>query len=175
MNQNDPTSQVAVAWVRAQPTVASYINSMVQDFHATEDILQKVALKAVKHYDRYDPERPFIAWALGIARHEVLHYQRSQSRDKMVFSPELMESLSDSFENHSEKAKEIRGAIGECVGKMTDRSKKIFWLRYGKDLSVKSMAKKLDMKPNTVSVSLHKCRLALRECLSKRLGHELWR
>ena len=128
----------------------------------------------VKKYNDYDPNQPFLGWAIGIARYEILHYRRSKARERLMFNPELMEQLAESFEKQEDRLAEIRRAMGVCLKRLTGRPREVFALRYGEGLSVKDLGPRLGMKPNTVSASLHKSRLSLRKCLASQLGDDLW-
>jgi len=63
-------------WTKAQPTVAGDISSLTPDFHQAEDILQRAALALIRKLDEYDREKPFVVWAIGVARLEVLKSRR---------------------------------------------------------------------------------------------------
>lgn len=175
MEHSSHTQHISALWTRAQPAVASYINALVPDFHAAEDILQAVAVLVVKKFDKYDPSLPFLGWALGIARYEVMHYRRSKAREKLMFSGEIIELLSDSFEDQEQHSKDIRRAVAQCLERLSGRSRELFQMRYSQEISVNDMADRMEMKPNAVSVTLLKCRQALRKCLSTKLGDGLWR
>ncbi len=174
MTPPQPPEHVSIAWTKAQPSVSSYINALVPDFHAAEDILQSVAVIVVRKFDEFDDTRPFLAWALGIARHEVLHYRRSKAREKVMFNDELTQLLASGFVENEERSKEIRRAMDRCLGKLSDRPREVFRLRYGEDRSVDGIAQVLRTTPGSISVTLHRCREALRKCLSKQLGEGLW-
>lgn len=169
-----PSNHVSAAWTQALPTVSSYISALVPDFHASEDILQAVAVIVVKKFDQFDNSKPFLAWALGIARNEVLHYRRSKAREHVMFNGELMELLASGFAEKDEKTKEIRRAMGQCLGKLSDRPKEVFRLRYGEDMAVNGIAEAMKTSPSSISVTLHRCREALRKCLGRQLGEGLW-
>ena len=174
MSSPEQKNHVSVAWTRAQPIVTSYISALVPDFHAVEDILQSVALIVVKKTDDYDPSKPFLAWALGIARNEVLHYRRSKARETLVFNDSLMKLLSRTFAEQEEHSKEIRRAMTGCLKHLSGRPREVFRLRYGEQMAVKTIAKQLETSANTVSVTLNRCREALRKCLSQQLGGGVW-
>ena len=61
------TEKLARLWTESQSVVASYIFSLVRDFHLAEDILQQVAVVLVREFEKYDPSRPFLPWTMGIA------------------------------------------------------------------------------------------------------------
>ena len=37
-------------WTRVQPAVAAYISSLVRDVHVVEDVLQEVAIAAIRAF-----------------------------------------------------------------------------------------------------------------------------
>ena len=49
-------------WVHAQGTVATFISTMMPEVHRAEDILQDVAVAALRKFDRFDETRSFQAW-----------------------------------------------------------------------------------------------------------------
>ena len=65
MEHQDALRRLTIDWTRAQPSVGRFIRSFVRDRGEAEDILQQVALVIVDRYDTYDPDRPFLGWALG--------------------------------------------------------------------------------------------------------------
>ena len=66
----DPATRQAFAqWTLAQPAVSAFVHAWVQDRAERDDVLQEVAVAVLESYEAYDPSRPFLPWALGIARH----------------------------------------------------------------------------------------------------------
>jgi|SRR5688572_11777929 len=64
----DQQEQFTRLWTEAQPLIAGYINSFEPEFDRAEDLLQDVAVILLRKFPEYDPQRPFVAWAIGIAR-----------------------------------------------------------------------------------------------------------
>ena len=89
----DDQERFTRCWTQAQPAVAGYIGSLVPNFHEAEDLLQNVAVVLLRKYPEYDESLPFVAWAMGIARFEILAKQRNFARSRTVFTPELAEQV----------------------------------------------------------------------------------
>lgn len=53
--------------LRNEAELRAFTGSLVRDRETREDIFQEVALALWQQADRYDPQRPFGAWARGIA------------------------------------------------------------------------------------------------------------
>ncbi len=65
------TEQFAALWTAAQATVSAFIRTLIPDLHQADEVIQRVAVALVRKFDRYDPTRPFVAWAIGVA-HAIL-------------------------------------------------------------------------------------------------------
>jgi RNA polymerase sigma-70 factor, ECF subfamily len=166
MNRSE---QLAVFWTRAQPFVAAYITSLVRDFHRAEDVLQQVAVVLVRKFDEYDRQQPFLAWALGIARLEVLKQQRQQARDRHFFSAEFVEELSTAYQDMAGAFDGYRPTLAECLKELDTRARRALDLRYSDDLRPAAIAERMQATPGATRVLLHRARALLRECIQRRL------
>ena len=63
-------------WTAAQPAVSGYVRSLVRDRAVADEVLQETSLVLFRRFEEYDEQRPFVAWALGIARFQVLSLNR---------------------------------------------------------------------------------------------------
>ena len=170
MNQpTQPDSEFTALWVKAQPTVSSYIFSAIRDTHRAEDLLQDVAGAAVAEFAEYDRDRPFLNWVLGIARFRILNYYRSERRDRLVFDQDTLVALADAHESIESSEGERRHALRECLKKTHERGRRTLTMRYVENLSVKSIADRMETTPNAISLLLYKVRAALAKCIEERL------
>jgi len=75
----DVSERFTAHWVTAQPAVTGYLASVLTDFQDAQDVLQTVAITALKKFSSFDEERSFVRWVLGIARLEMPSSNRGQS------------------------------------------------------------------------------------------------
>jgi len=169
-DRNVDIGQLTKNWTSAQPVVAAYISSLVPNEHQADDILQNVALVIVQKYPEYDTSRPFDAWAIGIARNEILVFRRKQSRDRHTFSDELLDQITEEYIDKASELNEIKRALGHCISLIQPKWRKILELRYSMGLEVKVVAKQLGLNINTALNALYRIRMALRKCVLHRLG-----
>src|SRR3954447_11640897 len=94
---DERTREVARLWTLAQPTVSAFVASMVREIRDRDDVLQDVAVAVLDSFDSYDPSRPFVAWALGIARNQALLHLRRKGRDRLVFDAEALDRIERAF------------------------------------------------------------------------------
>jgi len=168
----DANAEFTKHWTSAQPLVVNFIRSLVHDFDQADDILQEVALTALKRFDDFDPSRPFTAWAIGIARNKVLSARRSHARSIICTQPGLMETLSRNYEQMIPELTERGRALQRCVERVDGPARTLLELRYEQGLAPRMIAERLEQKAPNIRVKLSRIRAALENCIKKRLARQ---
>jgi RNA polymerase sigma-70 factor (ECF subfamily) len=164
------TEEITVLWTKAHPAVAGFISSMVPNFQDADDILQQVAVAIVEDYDRYDKERSFVGWAIGIARNKILMYRREKAQNRPLLDEQAMGNVAQVYERESTQFDEMRRALRTCIKKAKARWQRILEMRYVQGLSAGRIAEQLGMTHNAIFITLHRIRLALRDCIRKEMA-----
>ena len=162
--------ELSMLWARSHPMIASFIRSVVIDHHQSEDVLQETAATVAEKFDDYDRSRPFLPWVLGIARFKAIDSLRSISRDRLVFSDDIVSSLSETYAELEINASDVNLALENCVQQVSGRSRKLLEMRYLRDLNAHAIAAATGMTPGSVTVALHRIRKALGECIDRVLA-----
>ncbi|MGC6464903.1 MAG: sigma-70 family RNA polymerase sigma factor [Akkermansiaceae bacterium] len=162
----DPsTAEFTRQWTATLPKVAAFVGSMVFEPSDRDDVLQDCAVAAMTSFERYDPSRPFAAWAIGVARNQVRLYLRRKSNDPHFFDDEALDSLVEAFSRLSPEVEHKLSRLEQCVARLKDRARLICEYRYGHDMKPAAIARELDLTPNTVAKSLQRIREELRTCM----------
>jgi RNA polymerase sigma-70 factor (ECF subfamily) len=167
---NHNQEEIAILWTNAQPAVAAFVSSIIPGFQDADDILQQVAVAIIKNYDKYDKDRPFVAWAIGIAKNEILMHYRKNSQGKVIFSTEAVQAISQAYEKESTKFNDMQKALDVCITKLKGRARRILEMRYISELSIPRIAQKLGMTHNAVYTTFHRIRIALRDCINRQIS-----
>ena len=164
---DDQTRQATRMWTLAQPAVSAFITSVVRDFRDRDDVLQDVAVAVIESFDRWDAERPFVAWAIGVARNQVGLYLRRRRREQHVldFDPETIDALQVAFSSAAEVGEPRLDFLHECLKSLEGRARTMCELRYQQDLKPAAIAEMIGMTANSVAKSLQRIRDQLRECI----------
>ncbi len=170
--QSDEMRKLTVQWMQAQPIVTAYIASVVRDRHHVEDLTQESAAAVASAYDRYDPEKPFTPWALGVARNKVLMYLRTTKRDKHLFDERLLTGLAEAHEQLADSMVERRHALHECLKKLPEHSRELMRRRYFNNEKVQAIAASIDRTEGSVSTMLYRIRGTLAQCIRNRLNRQ---
>jgi RNA polymerase sigma-70 factor (ECF subfamily) len=167
--KTDNVTEITLLWTAAQPSVMAFVRSVTPQLADAEDILQETARQIVTHFDRYDKERPFAPWAMGIARYKVMEWRRRKSRRELPFDEEAIEAIHHAYAERAEDWPRVRNAIDRCMKEAPEASKRLLVLRYIENLKPAEIARRLESTANSVSVRLSRARDRLRECVRRRL------
>ena len=159
-------------WYTHQPAISAYLYAAVPNFHDAEDLTQQVAVAVARDFDKYDPDTPFLRWAIVIARNRVLNHRRSFAMSKIVFSQDTLDALADAAPGQKPITTAYKAALDNCLDQVQSKSRHALALRYEEDLRTKEIATRIGMTANAVSVLLHRTRTALAECMKKKLDSD---
>jgi len=166
---SDQTEVFAKLWVGTQSTISGFVRSLVPDFQQAEEVLQRVAVTLVRKFDQYDQNRPFVAWAIGVAKYEVLYYRRERATDRHVFDDEVVERIAQGYQRFVSEADPFREALERCLERLDGRSRQVVELRYATGLASPDVARRLSLSPSAVRMLLSRVRHSLRDCIERQI------
>jgi len=156
-------------WLNVLPSLSAYIGAVVPDVHQANELLQAVAVAVVEHQERYDRDRPFKAWVLGIARNKVLQWRRRQATDRHLFGEAALNQIHAAYEKLGDEVDHRLIALRQCIEQLPAHHRRMVQLRYGEGLKPRHIAEREASQPRAVSMMLSRIRAALRECIERRL------
>lgn len=161
--------QFTRCWTEAQPKLAGYISALVPDFQEAEDLLQNVAVILLRKFPEYDTQRPFIAWAIGVTKREVLMARRCHARNFLCYQTDLLERISEAYEELTPELEERSRALNECLKLVRGRGSELLKLRYEEGLKPNALAGRVGMAVVAVRVMLSRTRAGLRDCIERKM------
>src|SRR5579871_2904389 len=106
----------------SQRPLYAFIRAQVRTPADADDIYQETATVLCDHFDAYDPEKPFFAWACGIAWRKVLSHRRNASRLKLVAGEELGALLAESIAGAIARVDPRVDRLTECLNSLKPES-----------------------------------------------------
>ncbi len=165
----DPRTRHAFTlWTQAQPAVSAFVHALTGDRALRDEVLQEVALSVLGSFGSYDESRPFLPWALAIARREVANARRRASRAPSPLGDAAEVALAAAIVEVSDRERARLAHLADCMARLDGRPREICELRYRAGLSPARIAEVLGMQPNTVSKALQRAREELRDCIERR-------
>jgi RNA polymerase sigma-70 factor (ECF subfamily) len=159
-------------WSSAQPAVSNYVHSLLRDHALAKDVLQETALVLFRRFSEYHEERPFLAWALGIARFQVLGVQRDAARNLVSCDEELLSRFTETWAEIAPEATDRAAALQTCLGRLAAHANRMVRLRYFEELDSEQIAQQIGGTGASVRSALKRVREQLRLCVEKQLSAE---
>ena len=172
MDENQKREEFTHHWLEVEPSVSAYVFASISEFHDAEDVIQRIAQELARRFDEYDSRRPFVGWALWIAKSRVIDFYRAQDRARVVFSDELLGQLADTIANQADGRSNRREALEACLEELPPKSRRLLDLRYVEELSAVEMAQETGTTSGSVRVLLSRVRTVLASCIERRLAME---
>ena len=166
--------QVARLLMKHRTSLYGFIFACVRNHDDTEDILQNVSVAVTESIGQLHDESGFLPWAREIARRRVLAHRRS-SRRETVCDPEVVRALAEASERveREQPASAHRAALTACLENLPGESRRLIQMRYDREHgNIAELARQLGRTVQSVYAQLKRIKVALRECVSRRLALE---
>ena len=159
-------------FLECRPLIQAHLNALMRDAALAEDVFQEVWLR----FERVTRHGEIIAnvpaWCRAAARLVALEMWREQRREQPTPDAELTVLVDRAYEEQDGREEFWRGhteALGQCIEALPARSRELLVRRYDADESVAAVSAQLRQSVGSVKTALCRLRLALAECVRKKL------
>ncbi len=163
------TEEFIQQFTRNERQIRYYIASLVANKSDVDDIMQEASSLLWKKYDQYDPDRPFLPWAMRFAYNAVRTYRQKLGTRKKYFSNELIEELVAVHEKEMDRLDQERKLLPSAINKLSDKERLLIQHRYSNGGTIQDLARKLGENPD----ALYKRLQRIREKLMKNIQLEM--
>ena len=148
---------------RYQKPLFSFLASRVGNFPQAEEAAQESFVRAFLSLKKLRKPESFYSWLLGIAGRVAKEEFRSEVRRRQ--DPEVAETMMTNATDHNEDC-----PLEEAIAVLPENHRQVILLRYYEGLSCQEVATRLDMPLGTVTKTLSRAYLLLRQELEAREG-----
>jgi RNA polymerase sigma-70 factor (ECF subfamily) len=127
-----------------------------------DDLFQESCLRLYRAAGSYDPQRPFLPWALTVARRVMLNWHRARKP-----TVELDEAKTVAAEQPAPGAGAEADIWLFACKRLSPAAYELLWLCYGEDLGPAEIAAVTSRTAVHVRVLLHRARAALASALAQ--------
>jgi RNA polymerase sigma-70 factor (ECF subfamily) len=170
--ESEIREQMTRHWLSSENSIRAYIAGAVGSFTDREDLLQQVALTVARRYQEFDESRPFLAWALWLAKSRIIDFYRSRGRQPRFLDDNLLDKYAESLVERQQAIAARREALEHCLEKLPDRSRVLVHMKYHDGLKTDQIAEAIRSTPASVRVTLFRIRDVLADCIERRLASE---
>jgi RNA polymerase sigma-70 factor (ECF subfamily) len=152
-----------------QHLLYAYINTLLAGDANVRDVLQETNMELWRKADRYDPSKPFLAWAYRFAYYRVLEFRRSQRTSKVVFSDDLLSKVEQACQQFNHDSTDRLLALRTCLGELQPRQQDLVRLKYEERCSSTEISRRLGITEAQIGGRLYRLRRLLHQCVSRRI------
>ena len=146
-------------YVRFADDVCGYVDSIVRDHHAAEDITQNVFAKLMTAIQKYEPrDVPFAAWILRVSRNAALDYLRARRQIPV-------EEVRKDDEGEEQIGFERSSCLRDALWRLPEEQREVLVLRHLAGLSPSEIASRLGKTEGSIHGLHHRGRAALQQLL----------
>ncbi|MDR2886014.1 MAG: sigma-70 family RNA polymerase sigma factor [Rikenellaceae bacterium] len=161
---------------RHRKRVFDYINMMVKDRDAADDILQDTFVKVMRFLNegRYVESGKFVSWVLRIAHNQVIDYFRQLKQQNKITQTDAGYDILNNlrFSDPTVEDHIVRTQIEEDVRRMIEflpeEQKEVVMMRYYMDLSFKEIAHQMGVSINTALGRMRYALINLRKLIDEK-------
>ncbi len=176
MQTADPSENFTRLLLESEPVMMRSILVMVPNRSDARDILQETAVALWRQFESYDPEKPFLNWAMGFARIETRRFLSRESR-RAQLSEKAVEVLEQEMERDSEGesgwAAAIEKHLSTCMQKLGAKQRQLIHGYYHEGRSPKWLAEHGGRSVEAVYKAIQRGRQDLHACIHTQTRKEL--
>ncbi|QDT66807.1 sigma-70 family RNA polymerase sigma factor [Calycomorphotria hydatis] len=146
----------------------SFVYSLLADHSDAEDVYQRCSMILWEKFDKYDPERDFQSWAMGIAFYEVKNFLRVSSRDRHRFSEHLVDQLFERVSARGTDQELYLKSLQQCLKSLAQKDRRLVQEVYWERRQCSLIARELGIAVNTLYDRVGRIRGQLRKCIIRR-------
>ncbi len=172
---NDATTTITAGFLADRHRLLSFIQGLLRDPQAAEDIFQEVWLKLAAAVEKGAVIENPPAWCRTVAKNLILMHWRSQKNSRVVVDSTLLEFVDfvecayAENESVNETGPERQRALQDCLSTLPEKSRRLVELKYDKELSLKAIAATVQQSTDSVIKALLRLRQGLATCVEKKL------
>lgn len=162
--------------VEVSPDVRRLVYNQVRDVDETDEILQEVMIRLIRHLHKIKDIGKFSAWLMRMVMNQCYTHLRKRSRRNLFYS--FDEAIEVEDENaiwplaKSESprkmalCRQVRDEINEAILKLPERQRAAFTLFQLQGCSIREIAETLGSSQGAVKFNIHQARQKLKKSLS---------
>ncbi len=168
-SSDDRGQQFMKLYMGVQRRLYSFVLSMVPSPVDADDIVQETVSVMWTKFDEFEIGTDFAAWALCIARYQIMNYRKRKITTQKRFSNQTIESIQAVVEAGSEQDDERRELLRRCLKKLKDNERKILYFRYEVGSTLRIVAERMGLNINTAYSALSRIHVLLLKCIRKNM------
>lgn len=151
---------------RHQPDVWAFLLGLMPGNPDVADVLQKTNILLWNKRASFVSGTNFRAWALTVARYEMLAHLKYQKRHAgFTFDDDVLSKLADEGAEDTAETSARAAALESCMAKLRPQDRELIEYRYSRAGGLETLSRRCGRSVSSLSVSLFRIRTWLRRCV----------
>lgn len=167
----DPERTFIQLVVNHQPALRAFVLSLLPGSPEVDDVIQETNAEIWVKRGDFRIGTNFKSWMFSVAKFKVMNVWRDHQRRKVWAVPEeTLTMLVERIEQGALADTETRhGALRHCIERLKAEDRNLILNRYIVGQSLGKLAEEVGRNTNSLKVSLHRIRAALKVCIKRKL------
>ncbi|MBI9017815.1 MAG: sigma-70 family RNA polymerase sigma factor [Phycisphaerae bacterium] len=150
--------------------IHSFILAMVPNKIDADDVLQLTVTYMWENFEDFEQGSNFIAWAITIAKYQVLTYRKKKKRNRLILSVEAIDLVVQENHNLYSEMDDRYEALKLCAKKLPTKELDLFKKRFVHDVSVKKIAEEVGVTSNVIYKRFSRVKGLLLDCVRRAIS-----
>jgi len=159
--------------VAHESALRGFLRALLPAWDDVDEVMQQTSLVAWRKFSQFEPGSNFLAWAAAIARFEALKHLRARGRDRLVFSPEVLDLIADEAAAEPEALARERAALESCLKKLDAMSRELLRLSYQPGAKFHEIAAQAGKSVQGYYKTIQRLRARLLDCIRTELKEDI--
>jgi RNA polymerase sigma-70 factor (ECF subfamily) len=152
-----------------QVQLRGYILASLGHHANAEDVLQRTNLVLWRKAGEFHKGADFLPWAITVARYEILAFLRDHGRDRLVFSQDVLDVVSQAAEKRLVSMPARQEALRVCLDKLSDENRDMLNRKYVHLHSSAQLADATGRSADAVKSLMLRIRRRVSDCVEQQL------
>jgi RNA polymerase sigma-70 factor (ECF subfamily) len=171
-DDKDTHEQFTRLLLESEPVMLRSILVSVPHRADAREILQETAVALWRQFVTYDPERPFLNWAMGFARIETRRFLARETR-RAQLSEKAIEALEQEMQGTHEFDSALETHLATCLGKLNEKARRLIRGYYHEGRSPRWLSENEGRTVEAVYKAIQRTRADLQVCIEHQMRKDL--
>ena len=167
-----PNSEFVRLYSQSARRIYAYLYLLHGNEADADDVFQETSRVLWEKFAEYTPGTHFGAWAERIAHYQTLAFRKRRQRDRLQFSEEFIDAVSEHRAATLDSLEQRRQALDDCLQKLRDPDRELIQFRYAAGGTTKNAAARVGRSVDAVYKALNRIETSLIECTQRVLRRD---
>ena len=172
MAHSEARKQFDEQFIRSQRHIFRYIAALVPNADQAEEVFQDTCITILEKWETFDPARPMVPWACGVAQNMVRRFFERNRRRTVHLDEMAIAAVSETQHRFAAEIDDRLEKLPGCVQKLPAEQQSLLDQCYTQGNTIRSVAKTRHLDPDTLYKRLERIRRSLLECIEQALTKE---